>query len=546
MLAMLPKAGLAQPTQVPAFSLERLQLDPFGVGSLVLGTGQLLPAGALRISAVGHYERKPLLVSVDGQQSAVVRDRLTTHFMVGLAVHRRLELGVELPFIARQMSDDLTAVRFTAPARHALGTPTATARVGLLQSASQDPFDLAAEAGIGIPIGDGEALAGSSRATFAPKLLLSKQIEPVLLSIEAGAQFRPRTRVATQQLGNQLGFGASLSTVGSLLRGELSWRSSISLTEAPAAHELLGGGRLALGGGLELFALGGRSIGTAVGSPQFRALMALAWEIGGARPSPALAEDVCQPGHPHLPSECPELDDDGDGIKNKDDKCPLEPEDYDGFQDEDGCPDPDNDGDGVLDVVDRCPNTPGPAENFGCPILDADHDGVADEVDRCPNTPGPASNQGCPIPEEQGVVITPEKLVIKDKVYFASGKAIPLARSFELLDQVAGVILNHPEIPSITVEGHTDNRGNAAVNRRLSYARANAVRSYLISAGVSASKLKAKGYGPVRPAATNATAEGREANRRIEFVIDKAMPSDSDLLVPLVPPSQRPPGKRER
>lgn len=67
-----------------------------------------------------------------------------------------------------------------------------------------------------------------------------------------------------------------------------------------------------------------------------------------------------------------ETDRDGDGIPDSADRCPDEPEDYDGFQDDDGCPDRDNDDDGVPDADDRCPNTPGPPENAGCPFFDGD------------------------------------------------------------------------------------------------------------------------------------------------------------------------------
>jgi OOP family OmpA-OmpF porin len=125
-------------------------------------------------------------------------------------------------------------------------------------------------------------------------------------------------------------------------------------------------------------------------------------------------------------------DRDGDDIPDPEDKCPDAPEDFDGFQDEDGCPDPDNDQDGIPDVDDKCPNVPGPRpdgcphqldgdrdgdgipdptdkcpddpEDFdgfqdadGCPDPDNDHDGIPDVDDLCPNEPGPASNNGCPV-----------------------------------------------------------------------------------------------------------------------------------------------------
>jgi outer membrane protein OmpA-like peptidoglycan-associated protein len=102
-------------------------------------------------------------------------------------------------------------------------------------------------------------------------------------------------------------------------------------------------------------------------------------------------------------------DRDGDGIKDDVDKCPDEPEDFDGFEDEDGCPDPDNDHDGVPDVDDRCPDIPGPKENDGCPITannDRDGDGIPDNVDKCPDQPedkdGFQDEDGCPDPDNDG------------------------------------------------------------------------------------------------------------------------------------------------
>jgi outer membrane protein OmpA-like peptidoglycan-associated protein len=110
------------------------------------------------------------------------------------------------------------------------------------------------------------------------------------------------------------------------------------------------------------------------------------------------------------PDECAEKrviiterrDRDGDGIPDDVDQCPDEPEDKDGFQDEDGCPDPDNDGDGILDKDDKCPNEPGPASNQGCPVQDRDKDGIPDAVDKCPDVPGIPENQGCPDVDTDG------------------------------------------------------------------------------------------------------------------------------------------------
>jgi outer membrane protein OmpA-like peptidoglycan-associated protein len=103
-------------------------------------------------------------------------------------------------------------------------------------------------------------------------------------------------------------------------------------------------------------------------------------------------------------------DRDGDGIKDDVDKCPDDPEDYDGFEDEDGCPDPDNDKDGIPDELDACPNEPetynGYKDEDGCPddvVRDRDGDGIPDDVDKCPDQPedfdGFEDEDGCPDPD---------------------------------------------------------------------------------------------------------------------------------------------------
>jgi OmpA-OmpF porin, OOP family len=103
---------------------------------------------------------------------------------------------------------------------------------------------------------------------------------------------------------------------------------------------------------------------------------------------------------------CPDFDNDDDGVPDEEDLCPLEPEDEDGFEDDDGCPDPDNDGDGILDEHDACPNEAGPASNKGCPVKDSDGDGIPDHLDKCPHEPedmdGFQDEDGCPDPDNDG------------------------------------------------------------------------------------------------------------------------------------------------
>lgn len=212
---------------------------------------------------------------------------------------------------------------------------------------------------------------------------------------------------------------------------------------------------------------------------------------------------------------CPDTDKDGDGVVDRLDACL----DVKGLAENKGCPDTDTDEDGTVDRLDACKSEKGPASNKGCPFPDTDKDGVADNIDNCINEPGPVDNQGCPAAKKQLVVITAEKLVIKDKVYFDTNKATIQARSNALLDQIASILSSHSEIRAVQIEGHTDNTGDAAYNRTLSADRAKSVVDYLVKKGIAADRLKPVGFGPDRPAADNTTPKGREANRRVEFNI---------------------------
>jgi OmpA-OmpF porin, OOP family len=213
---------------------------------------------------------------------------------------------------------------------------------------------------------------------------------------------------------------------------------------------------------------------------------------------------------------CPDPDNDQDGIPDKTDKCPLDPEDKDNFEDEDGCPDPDNDKDGILDADDKCPNEPGPKENGGCPDKDKDGDTVVDRLDKCPDVPGPPDNDGCP--KQKFIVVTKEKIELKQKVHFATNKSIIMPDSFAMLTEIADVLKERKEI-RIRIEGHTDSRGSLKHNMKLSQARADSCKQFLVGQGVDPSHMETRGFGPTQPIADNRTASGREQNRRTEFMI---------------------------
>ena len=214
-------------------------------------------------------------------------------------------------------------------------------------------------------------------------------------------------------------------------------------------------------------------------------------------------------------------DRDGDGIPDNVDRCPDQPEDKDGFQDEDGCPDLDNDGDGIPDTLDKCPNEPEDKDGFqdqdGCPDPDNDGDGIPDTLDKCPNEPETFNNyqdaDGCP--DEVPAAVKKFTGVIEG-INFKTGSAEILPGSYVILDRAVKVLQDYPEV-NLEISGHTDNRGKADYNRDLSQRRADSVKTYFVQRGIASVRLQAIGYGLTRPIADNKTQSGRATNRRTEF-----------------------------
>jgi len=169
----------------------------------------------------------------------------------------------------------------------------------------------------------------------------------------------------------------------------------------------------------------------------------------------------------------------------------------------------DSDGDGVIDEYDVCWNTPAgvTVESNGCGI-DSDGDGVPDHLDQCPDTPlgTVVYTDGCAI-----VIVTLEG------VHFASDSARLTGEAKSILDGALEAINANPGA-HLTVEGHTDSRASDSYNLDLSQRRAQAVVDYLVSRGVSASRLNPVGKGESYPIASNDTKDGRYRNRRVEVI----------------------------
>lgn len=223
---------------------------------------------------------------------------------------------------------------------------------------------------------------------------------------------------------------------------------------------------------------------------------------------------------------CP-ADSDGDGIIDAEDKCPS----VAGVRASGGCP-ADADGDGIIDSEDRCPTVTGVKANQGCPA-DADGDGIPDSEDACPAVAGIASLKGCPAPADtdgDGVIDTedllptvagltalqgvPENLVI----YFNTNRFALTAESKNTMDLLVTVLMAQPTL-KLKVTGHTDSRQSVEYNRELSKNRVFETRKYLLKHGVKAKRMKVAWFSELVPAVPNKTQEGMQQNRRVELKV---------------------------
>jgi outer membrane protein OmpA-like peptidoglycan-associated protein len=160
-------------------------------------------------------------------------------------------------------------------------------------------------------------------------------------------------------------------------------------------------------------------------------------------------------------------------------------------------------------------------ETFSCP--DRDKDQVTDNVDRCPDVAGPMDNWGCPAYKK--LIVKQDKLELKERLYFAWNQAVLQEVSFPVLDEVVQALKDNKSF-RVQVEGHTSAEGGNDHNQTLSEQRAAAVLDYLVAHGIEKERLVSKGFASSVPADTNATAAGREANRRVEFVVNFIILSD--------------------
>jgi OmpA-OmpF porin, OOP family len=385
MLCLVPGLGFAQERGVD-IQLFRPAVDSRGL--LTKNRSDTLGRNDVSFGLWLNFADAPLVVDND----EITEQLLTTNFQASFGVLKFLEVGVSLPFsvVDGPEVDPLGGGTLAAQGVGDIGFHIK----GRILRTRQNAIGLGALLGVYVPSGDDQNFLSSGVVTLAPQFIADTLIlRRLKLTVNAGAFIRGEDGEITDAAGNQvlavgnqlhLGAGAGYTLVTDRLDvvGELSALTPLADPFAGGLDtpiEAIGGFKLFLQRNSFLTVGVGAGLDEGYGAPNIRV-------FGGITFEPLIG------------------DRDGDGFKDNEDKCPLEPEDYDGFQDEDGCPEEDNDDDGILDEDDKCPNEPGVEERKGCPIppppKDSDGDGMLDNDDKCPleaeDFDGFQDEDGCP------------------------------------------------------------------------------------------------------------------------------------------------------
>jgi len=538
-----------------------------------------------------HYANDPLVyLYEDGTETKLLSDVLQAD-AIGAITLSRLRLAVDVPLylMAAGANEEGGGIGDIAlDLKGVFLDPTETDGLGLGLSARTSLPTASTEASLGLP-GVGWEIAAIASQRFGKTTLLAN------LGTRGTPEVEAADLIWNDQFTYRLGLGYALESDASSglsadIAGAFTYGSPLSEGPGVPLEYLLGGWThltetLVLRGGV------GSGLTVGIGSPDLRMVAALSYEPPTER------------------------DRDLDGIANRDDACPDDPEDLDGYRDVDGCPDPsttvhitvqDHRNDfvyGAHTVVQTESGAQSGGAEFELGLHQGTYDIVVDaerykHLEATVSVPAPSElpylvlltmeplfgmlqvevtdPEGTPIdailvvdrnkpvrltggmgevdvdtgdhlvfvrsngykPKElearvdQGqltklsVVLEPakarvtrEKIEILEKVYFDTNKASIRPESFDLLDDVTEILKSNPDIRRIHVEGHTDSRGSASYNKKLSDRRAKAVRQYLVDRGISPSRVDATGFGEERPVDEREVAEAWDQNRRVEFVI---------------------------
>ena len=391
-----PKAGASQFTSV--------------------GGVTLTPPGQIGFGMLASFQKRPLALTLSSADPAgtvvpVVDNQLNASFLWSLGVVRGVELTAVAPVTLFQDglgTGSLTRQHPPELVRTAVRDPRLGVSIAVLPrpATTTEGFAAVARLEVILPTGDASVFASGGTFGAVPAFAGEWRRGPIAIAAEVGARLRGTQELGGTRIGNQLveSVGASYDVI---------------------AHDALA---------VTLEALALQTLAAQVGErndagvvTQSKPMNAPTQWMAGVRSAPALAGDVSfhLAGGTSIPLTTNDAtepkyrivagfryaplgrDRDGDGVLDRDDKCPDQAEDRDGFEDEDGCPDPDNDRDGIPDARDKCRDAAEDFDGFqdedGCPDLDDDGDGILDTDDKCrmdaEDKDGFEDEDGCPDPD---------------------------------------------------------------------------------------------------------------------------------------------------
>jgi OOP family OmpA-OmpF porin len=346
-----------------------------------------------------NYQQRPYTIFTQTPNASgethVVANQFVSELDAAIGLFGRYQVGIGVPFTFYLDGDEVNSMGMPANlhlVETGIGDIRLQGKAHLATLGDEDQYDLGLSAGLTLPTGhtQGRAYLGDKTVTGRIVAIGTIDFGPVRAGGNLGILIRETSNSFATDLGPQLLYGAaadySIAKKTNLIL-ELAGRSGLNqfaqFYNDVNPFEIDLAGRRAINGMWSVTAGVGRGVGNGIGAPDLRLFAMVNFN--------------------------PDFRDrDHDGVYDTEDKCPDQPEDRDGFQDEDGCPDPDNDGDGIPDVKDKCPNQPEDFDDFqdadGCPDLDNDNDGIPDLNDACPNAPedhkGKKPNDGCPSSSE--------------------------------------------------------------------------------------------------------------------------------------------------
>ncbi len=494
LLASPTKPALAQ--SQTGFALARLEPAERGSGYVVVDGLDFRRRELPAVGVLVDYAHKPLVAyDLEGNERvAIVRHQLLAHAGASYVLAEWFRLGLDIPFAVYQDGEPAVVGGETL-------SPATAAAVGDLRLAADarvfgvhgDALTVAVGVRGWLPTGLRSQFTSDGAVRVGPQLLLAGEAGFLAWAARGAFVYRGRDDAyAGAPLGSEVEGAAGVFvrggrfTIGPEVFGATRLGGEGAGTKSGTPLDVLLGAHVETATGLRFSAAVGTGLTQGFGSPALRALLAVSWSAPALTTSP-----------------------------------------------------PDRDGDGIPDEADACRDVAGPPsgdpEENGCPLPeripdeDTDADGIRDADDACPALAGPRTGDpmtnGCPPDAPKPLaVMTSAEIRIAEQLQFSTGSADLLGESDAVLAAVAKILVEHPEVRRVRVEGHTDDTGNAKLNDDLSRRRASAVVDWLVQHGIDSTRLVSEGYGSTKPMDTNETETGRAKNRRVVFTILERAP----------------------